>query len=62
LLEKPTERGKDPTDPEGSETQENRSRNPTLRRDPDPILQGSSLEMVPVAISGGSGRKSGDFQ
>jgi hypothetical protein len=51
-----------PSDPGGSETQENWSRNPALRRDPNPILHGSSPMTVPVAISDGSGRKSGDFQ
>jgi hypothetical protein len=43
-------------------TQKNRSWNPTLRRNPDPILHGSSPVTVPVAISGGSGRKSSDSQ
>jgi len=42
-----------PSDPGGSETQENRSRNRTLWQDPDPIRHGSSLVMVPVAIFGG---------
>jgi hypothetical protein len=35
---------------------------PDLRRDPNPILHGSSPVTVPVAIFGGSGQKSGDFQ
>jgi len=51
-----------PLDPGGSETQENRNRDPALRRDLDPILHESSPVTVPVAVSGGSGRKSDDYQ